>query len=64
MTQHSPARVRTCPDCDGFPVVHIDAGTRHRDGSRATLRVNCPTCKGSGHTDIATPRRKHAEVTR
>ncbi|MFD5287262.1 hypothetical protein ACFWJV_03515 [Streptomyces rochei] len=38
-----------CRDCDGFPVVAITTGTRHTDGTRATLRVTCPTCKGTGH---------------
>jgi DnaJ-class molecular chaperone len=41
-----------CRDCDGFPVVAITTGTRHPDGTHATLRVTCPTCKGTGH---ATP---------
>ncbi|OEV31207.1 hypothetical protein AN219_06490 [Streptomyces nanshensis] len=48
MTQPTPARVRRCPDCDGFPVVAIDTGTRHRDGTRATLRVACTGCDGTG----------------
>ncbi|GGY02000.1 hypothetical protein [Streptomyces anandii] len=38
-----------CRDCDGFASVAIDTGTRHPDGTRATLRVDCPTCKGTGH---------------
>ncbi|GGX93013.1 hypothetical protein [Streptomyces anandii] len=41
---------RVCRDCDGFASVAITTGTRHRDGTRATLRVTCPTCKGTGHT--------------
>ncbi|MDX2933992.1 hypothetical protein [Streptomyces ipomoeae] len=28
----------------------ITTGTRHRDGSRVTVRVDCPTCKGTGRT--------------
>ncbi|OIK06936.1 hypothetical protein [Streptomyces monashensis] len=39
-----------CRDCDGFSTAAIDTGTRNTDGTRATLRVNCPTCKGTGHT--------------
>ncbi|GGO56713.1 hypothetical protein GCM10012287_50920 [Streptomyces daqingensis] len=48
MTQPTPARVRRCPDCDGFPVVAIDTGTRHADGTRATLRITCTGCDGTG----------------
>jgi DnaJ-class molecular chaperone len=51
MPQHAPSP-RVCRDCDGFPIVAITTGTRHHDGTRATLRVTCPTCQGSGH---ATP---------
>ncbi|MFF7678267.1 hypothetical protein [Actinacidiphila glaucinigra] len=39
---------RVCGHCDGFPVVAITTGTRLPDGSRATLRVSCPACSGSG----------------
>ncbi|MFI1294315.1 hypothetical protein ACH4VM_39090 [Streptomyces sp. NPDC020792] len=48
MPQHAPTRP-ICRDCDGFAAVAITTGTRHADGSRATLRVTCPTCKGTGH---------------
>jgi DnaJ-class molecular chaperone len=51
MPQHARSP-RVCRDCDGFPVVAITTGTRHADGTRATLRVTCPTCQGTGH---ATP---------
>ncbi|MFJ8586196.1 hypothetical protein ACIRD2_16295 [Streptomyces sp. NPDC093595] len=50
MAQHSPARTRVCPDCDGFPRVAISTGTRLPDGSRATFRVACRRCDGTGHT--------------
>jgi RNase P subunit RPR2 len=40
---------RVCRDCDGFATAAITTGTRHRDGTRATLTVACPTCKGTGH---------------
>ncbi|MEU3417860.1 hypothetical protein AB0F39_04815 [Streptomyces murinus] len=33
-----------CRDCDGFSTAAITTGTRN------TLTVNCPACKGSGHT--------------
>jgi RNase P subunit RPR2 len=48
-----PQRVqnlRVCRDCDGFATAAITTGIRHRDGTRATIRVTCPTCKGTGHT--------------
>ncbi|MFE7216764.1 hypothetical protein ACFU93_44565 [Streptomyces sp. NPDC057611] len=48
MPQHAPTR-RICHACDGFAAVAITTGTRHTDGSRATLRVTCPSCKGTGH---------------
>ncbi|MGW4923708.1 hypothetical protein [Streptomyces parvulus] len=48
MPQHAPT-ARICHDCDGFPTVAIATGTRHADGTRATLRIACPTCKGTGH---------------
>ncbi|MDG5807044.1 hypothetical protein P9869_31145 [Streptomyces ossamyceticus] len=38
-----------CHHCDGFPLVAITTGTRHRDGSRVTLTVVCPACQGTGH---------------
>jgi DnaJ-class molecular chaperone len=49
MPQHAPA-ARICRDCDGFPTVAITTGTRNSDGTRATLRVTCPTCQGTGTT--------------
>ncbi|MEU0859262.1 hypothetical protein ABZ352_28140 [Streptomyces griseofuscus] len=49
MPQHTP-NTPVCRDCDGFPVVAITTGDRHDDGTRVTLRVTCPACKGSGHT--------------
>ncbi|QGV79891.1 hypothetical protein [Streptomyces ficellus] len=52
MSQHSPARMRVCPDCDGFPVVAIDTGTRLPDGTRATLQVTCRRCRGIGATTV------------
>ncbi|WP_081240866.1 hypothetical protein [Streptomyces viridosporus] len=52
MPQHART-TRVCRDCDGFPVVAITTGTRHADGTRATLRIACPTCQGTGHTASA-----------
>lgn len=49
MPQHA-RNTRVCRDCDGFATVAITTGTRHSDGSRATLRVACPSCKGTGDT--------------
>ncbi|MEV7690135.1 hypothetical protein ACFW1F_29745 [Streptomyces bungoensis] len=52
MPQHTlPARI--CRDCDGFAAVAITTGARHRDGTRVTLRVTCPACKGSGTASAA-----------
>ncbi|MFF4491275.1 hypothetical protein ACFY0F_33250 [Streptomyces sp. NPDC001544] len=48
MPQHTSHR-RICRDCDGFAAAAISTGTRHRDGSRVTIRVTCQTCKGTGH---------------
>lgn len=48
MMQHNPAHTRRCKHCDDFPVVAITTGTRHRDGSRVTIRVTCPGCNGTG----------------
>ncbi|KOV90638.1 MULTISPECIES: hypothetical protein [unclassified Streptomyces] len=42
-----------CRDCDGFATAAITTGTRRPDGTRATLTVTCPTCKGTGHTTPA-----------
>lgn len=44
----SAPRSRVCRDCDGFAAAVITTGTRHADGTRATLRVACPACKGTG----------------
>jgi hypothetical protein len=40
-----------CGHCDGFPVVAITTGARHRDGTRMTIRVVCPVCTGTGHSN-------------
>ncbi|WP_306184914.1 hypothetical protein [Streptomyces sp. MK5] len=49
MPQHAQ-NTRVCRDCDGFATVAITTGTRNDDGTRATLTVACPTCKGTGRT--------------
>ena len=38
-----------CRHCDGFCVVVITTGGRHRDGSRVLFRVVCHACQGTGH---------------
>ncbi|WP_424887657.1 hypothetical protein [Streptomyces sp. XH2] len=38
-----------CRDCDGFATAAITTGPRHTDGTRATFRIPCPACKGTGH---------------
>ncbi|QHA04713.1 hypothetical protein GQF42_16700 [Streptomyces broussonetiae] len=37
-----------CRDCDGFSAAAITTGTRDSDGTRKTLTVTCPACKGTG----------------
>jgi DnaJ-class molecular chaperone len=49
MADTASASLPICPDCDGFPVVHIATGVLHADGTRATLAVTCRTCHGTGH---------------
>ncbi|MCP9945825.1 hypothetical protein LUX12_15140 [Streptomyces somaliensis] len=44
---------RVCRDCDGFATATITTGLQAPDGSRATLRVACPTCRGTGRTTPA-----------
>jgi hypothetical protein len=39
---------RICPNCDGFATAAVPSGTRHLDGSRVLLRVDCGTCHGTG----------------
>ena len=51
MPQSTPASDRRCPDCAGFSAVVVTTGTRHPDGSRATVRVLCRTCDGTGTVD-------------
>ncbi|MFI2225056.1 hypothetical protein [Streptomyces fradiae] len=55
MPQHTPA-APACRDCDGFATATITTGLQAADGTRATLRVTCPTCKGTGHTAPAATR--------
>ncbi|WP_173864783.1 hypothetical protein [Streptomyces roseifaciens] len=57
MPQHTLGP-RVCRACDGFASAMVTTGTRHRDGSRALLRVVCRTCRGTG-----TPRERQ-EVAR
>ncbi|MFC9131640.1 hypothetical protein ACFT4A_33050 [Streptomyces sp. NPDC057099] len=47
MPQHAQ-NTPLCRDCDGFATAAITTGGRHADGTRATLRVDCPTCQGTG----------------
>ncbi|MET7694155.1 hypothetical protein ABZT06_40400 [Streptomyces sp. NPDC005483] len=64
MTGHTPAShnpARICPNCDGFATAAVASGTRHRDGSRVLLRVNCGTCHGTGTVPLR-PRLKAADV--
>ncbi|WP_053913022.1 hypothetical protein VM636_15195 [Streptomyces sp. SCSIO 75703] len=49
MPQHVQI-TRVCRDCDGFATAAVTTGTHHSNGTRVTLRITCPTCKGTGHT--------------
>ncbi|MEF2528318.1 hypothetical protein [Streptomyces sp. CS62] len=44
---------RVCRDCDGFATATITTGLRTPDGTRHTIPVHCPTCRGLGHTTPA-----------
>ncbi|MFF7990258.1 hypothetical protein ACFZDG_10765 [Kitasatospora xanthocidica] len=48
MPQHNHTPRRICPNCSGFASVVIATGVRLRDGSRATVPVNCQPCNGTG----------------
>ncbi|MBJ7001720.1 hypothetical protein JG491_16835 [Streptomyces sp. CRPSP2-6A1] len=50
MPRNTPALRRVCRDCDGFARAAIATGTRNSDGTRTTLRVDCPACHGTGTT--------------
>ncbi|MFD7706201.1 hypothetical protein [Streptomyces sp. NPDC059786] len=54
MPQHA-RNLRVCRDCDGFATAAITTGVRHRDGTRETLRITCPACKGTGRTSRTAP---------
>ncbi|MFG2955595.1 hypothetical protein ACGF5O_17950 [Streptomyces sp. NPDC048291] len=49
MPRNTPSP-RPCRDCDGFATAAIATGTRNPDGTRTTLRVDCPACHGTGTT--------------
>jgi DnaJ-class molecular chaperone len=51
----APANAPVCGHCDGFPVVAVTTGTRHRDGTRRTVRAVCPACHGTGTLRPAAP---------
>ncbi|WP_320777920.1 hypothetical protein [Streptomyces sp. CRN 30] len=54
MPQPAP-NTRVCRECDGFATATITTGTRRPDGTRATLQIVCPACKGTGRTRRTTP---------
>ncbi|MEU4150763.1 hypothetical protein [Streptomyces sp. NPDC026659] len=60
MPQHAPTP-RVCRDCDGHASAMVTTGTRKLDGTRVLLRVDCPTCQGTGHlTPVSAPVVAHA----
>ncbi|MFF9361931.1 hypothetical protein [Streptomyces griseoluteus] len=52
MPQHTPAP-RLCRDCDGHASAMVTTGTRHPDGTRTLIRVDCLACQGTGHRNPA-----------
>jgi hypothetical protein len=48
MPQHTHASGHVCGHCDGFATVTITTGGRNPDGTRRTIRANCPACQGTG----------------
>ncbi|WP_316771577.1 hypothetical protein [Streptomyces sasae] len=51
MPRNTP-NLHVCRDCDGFARAAITTGTRNPDGTRATLRVDCLACRGTGTTAL------------
>ncbi|MDH6541005.1 hypothetical protein [Streptomyces sp. SPB4] len=47
MPEHAPTP-RVCRDCDGFATATITTGLRTANGTRDTLPVHCPACRGLG----------------
>ncbi|MET9619371.1 hypothetical protein ABZZ37_01195 [Streptomyces sp. NPDC006464] len=47
MPQTTP---RICHACDGFATATITTGLTSANGTRDTIQVNCPTCRGLGRT--------------
>ncbi|MFE9800603.1 hypothetical protein ACFYP6_17320 [Streptomyces goshikiensis] len=39
-----------CRDCDGFATATITTGLRTANGTRETLPVHCPACRGLGRS--------------
>ncbi|MEU4952785.1 hypothetical protein [Streptomyces lavendulae] len=46
----TPVIPRVCRDCDGFATATITTGVRTTDGTKATISVHCPACRGFGRT--------------
>ncbi|MCQ4043011.1 hypothetical protein ACFOSC_13760 [Streptantibioticus rubrisoli] len=56
MPEITPAAIRRCGYCDGFPAVAITTGLRTADGDREIVTVTCPACKGTGTAPSGRPR--------
>jgi hypothetical protein len=64
MTGPNPASqslTRVCPNCDGFATAAVPSGTRHPDGTRALLHIDCRICHGTGTVPLR-PRLKATDV--
>ncbi|MFF1557330.1 hypothetical protein [Streptomyces sp. NPDC058279] len=57
MAQPMALPAEPCPDCGGFPAVHITLGGRDRTGALRTITAHCPACHGTGMRSIRRPRR-------
>ncbi|MEU5321457.1 hypothetical protein AB0G67_32585 [Streptomyces sp. NPDC021056] len=52
---------RICPNCDGFATAAVPSGTRHHDGTRTLLHIDCGTCHGTGTIPLR-PRLTSADI--
>lgn len=48
MPHQSTDNCRICANCDGCPTAHIATGHTLPDGTRQTLAMVCPDCRGTG----------------
>lgn len=51
-TELFPDDGRMCPNCEGFGRAAVTVGTRHDDGSRVIVFINCIGCNGLGRLPV------------